>query len=122
MTNEAGGISLLDHAFNAMLCLATLRSSKVDSVGMLCFSDEIHSYVPPKSGGTQMNRLLHACFDQFPRLVESRYDEAFLYLAGHCHKAFVGDFDFECDRRRERESDSSVSWFGSGPTFDLGVC
>lgn len=86
MTNEANGISLLDHAFNAMLMLSYIAIRQGDSVGMLCFSDEIHSYVPPKSGGTQMNHLLHACFNQFPRLVESRYDEAFLYLASHCHK------------------------------------
>ncbi len=33
-----------------------------------------------------MNRLLHACYDRFPRLVESRYDQAFLYLAAHCRK------------------------------------
>ena len=31
-----------------------------------------------------MNRLIRASFDQFPRLVESRYDEAFLYLSNHC--------------------------------------
>jgi hypothetical protein len=34
----------------------------------------------------QMNRLLHASFDRFPRLVESRYAEAFRYLASHCRK------------------------------------
>ena len=30
--------------------------------------------------------MLHASFDRFPRLVESRYDEAFLYLSAHCRK------------------------------------
>lgn len=34
----------------------------------------------------QMNQLLHASFDRFPRLVESRYDQAFLYLNAHCRK------------------------------------
>ena len=33
-----------------------------------------------------MNRLLHASFDRFPQLVESRYDEAFLHLNTHCRK------------------------------------
>jgi uncharacterized protein (DUF58 family) len=33
-----------------------------------------------------MNNLLHASFDRFPRMVESRYDQAFLYLATHCQK------------------------------------
>jgi uncharacterized protein (DUF58 family) len=35
---------------------------------------------------SQMNQLLHASFDRFPQLVESRYDEAFLYLATRCKR------------------------------------
>ena len=34
----------------------------------------------------QMNRLIHASYDRFPALVESRYDEAFLHLSTHCRK------------------------------------
>jgi uncharacterized protein (DUF58 family) len=86
MANEANGLSLLDHAFNSMLMLSYVALRQGDSVGLLCFSDEISSYVPPRGGGSQMNRLLHACYDRFPRLVESRYDQAFLYLAAHCRK------------------------------------
>ena len=55
-------------------------------MGLIHFSDDIHSFVPPRSGMRQMNRLLHASFDRFPRLVESRYDQAFRYLAAHCRK------------------------------------
>lgn len=86
MTNQALGLSLLDHALNALLMLSFVALGRGDSVGLLCFSDEIHTYVPPAGGRRQMNRLLHASFDRFPRLVESRYDQAFLYLAGHCRK------------------------------------
>lgn len=86
MTNLAGDLSLLDHSLNAMLMLSYVALSHGDSVGLLCFSDEIHGFVPPTSGMRQMNRLLHASFDRFPRLVESRYDQAFLYLASHCRK------------------------------------
>lgn len=86
MTNLAGDLSLLDHSLNAMLMLSYVALSHGDSVGLLCFSDEIHGFVPPASGMRQMNRLLHASFDRFPRLVESRYDQAFLYLATHCRK------------------------------------
>ena len=74
MTNEAAGLSLLDHALNAMLMLSYVALRQGDSVGLICFSDEIHSYIPPRGGMRQMNRLLHASFDRFPRLVESRYD------------------------------------------------
>jgi uncharacterized protein (DUF58 family) len=86
MTNEAGGLSLLDHALNSMLMMSYVALRQGDSVGLLCFSDEIHCFVPPRGGVRQMNQLLHATFDRFPRLVESRYDEAFLYLAAHCRK------------------------------------
>lgn len=86
MTNEASGLSLLDHAFNAMLMLSFVALRQGDSVGLTCFSDRIHSYTPPRGGMKQMNHLLHASFDRFPQLVESRYDEAFLHLAAHCRK------------------------------------
>ena len=86
MTNERDGYSLLDHALNAIQMMAYVALSQGDAVGMLCFSDTIHSYIPPRGGSSQMNRLLQAGFDQFPRLVESRYDQAFLYLSSHCKR------------------------------------
>jgi len=86
MTNQAAGLSLLDHAFNAMLMLSYVALRQGDSVGLVSFSDEIHNFVPPRGAMQQMNRLLHACFDRFPRLVESRYDLAFRYLAAHCRR------------------------------------
>lgn len=86
MTNTAAGLSLLDHGLNAMLMLSYVALRQGDSVGLLCFSDEVHGFVPPRGGMQQMNHLLHASFDRFPRLVESRYDQAFLYLASHCRK------------------------------------
>lgn len=86
MTNEASGVSLLDHSLNAMLMLSFVALRQGDSVGMIAFSDRIDSFVPPRSGKSQMNHLLHASFDRFPRLVESRYDLAFLHLAAQCRK------------------------------------
>jgi uncharacterized protein (DUF58 family) len=86
MTNEAAGLTLLDHSLNAMLMLSYVALRQGDAVGLICFSDRIQSYVPPRGSMSQMNRLLHASFDRFPHLVESRYDEAFLYLSAHCQK------------------------------------
>ena len=86
MTNESSGLSLLDHSLNAALMLSFVALRQGDSVGMVCFSDRILSFVPPRGGMNQMNQLLHASFDRFPDLVESRYDEAFLHLATHCKK------------------------------------
>lgn len=86
MVNRSSGLSLLDHALNALLMLSYVALEHGDNVGLLCFSDSIQSFVPPGKGRRQMNRLIHACFDQFPKLCESRYDEAFLYLQRHCRK------------------------------------
>jgi uncharacterized protein (DUF58 family) len=86
MTNERDGYSLLDHALNAMLMMAYVALVQGDEVGLLCFSDQVHRYIPPQGGSSQMNRLIRASFDQFPRLVESRYDDAFLYLSNHCKR------------------------------------
>ena len=86
MTNQSVGISLLDHALNAMLMLSYVALERGDSVGLLTFSDQVHSYVPPRAGRSQMNHLLHAAYDRFPQLVESRYHEAFLYLSARCRK------------------------------------
>jgi len=86
MTNTHNGYTLLDHALNASLMMAYVALHQGDSVGMLCFSDSVHAYIPPRGGRSQMNRLIHAGFDQFPRMVESRYDQAFLYLRNHCKR------------------------------------
>jgi uncharacterized protein (DUF58 family) len=86
MTNQCDGLSLLDHALNAMLMMAYVALVQGDEVGLLCFSDKVHRYIPPQGGSSQMNRLIRASFDQFPRLVESRYDDAFLYLSNHCKR------------------------------------
>ncbi len=86
MTGESGGVSLLDHALDAMLMLSYVALARQDQVGLLCFSNEVHTFIPPKSGRGQMNRLLHAAYDRFPQMVESRYDDAFLHLARHVRK------------------------------------
>lgn len=86
MTLTSQGISLLDHALNATLMLSYVALRRGDSVGLVCFADEIQRYVPPRGGMNQMNRLLHASFDRSAQLVESRYDEAFVYLNSHCRK------------------------------------
>ncbi|MFO0941816.1 MAG: DUF58 domain-containing protein [Pirellulales bacterium] len=86
MTNQYQGLSLLDYALNSILMLSYVALDQGDSVGMLCFSDHIHTYVPVAGGKKQMNRILHGGFNQFPSLVQSRFDQAFLYLSTHCRR------------------------------------
>ena len=86
MTNEHQRLSFVDHALNAMLMLSYVALKQGDSVGMLAFSDRIHSYVPVRGGRSQMNRLLHAGFDRFAELVPSRFDDAFMHLGSNCRR------------------------------------
>lgn len=86
MTGTANGISLLDHSLNAMLMLSYVALRQGDSVGLISFSDRIHNFTPAKGSVKQINHLLHASFNQHAQFVESRYDEAFLYLRTKCLK------------------------------------
>lgn len=86
MTGTHGKNSMIDHAINAMLMLSYVALRQGDSVGLITFSDRVHNFTPPKSGVKHINRLLHATFDQEATHVESRYDQAFLYLRNNCPK------------------------------------
>lgn len=86
MTGTENDISLLDYSLNAMLMLAYVALKQGDSVGMITFSNRVHNFTPIRSGVQHINRLLHACFNQKPEFVESRYDEAFVYLRSHFRK------------------------------------
>jgi uncharacterized protein (DUF58 family) len=84
--DTGGGLSPLDHAFNAMLMLSHVALLRGDQVGLLAYADRIRAYVPPGGGPTRINRLVHAVHDVFPELVEPRHDRAFVELERRCRK------------------------------------
>lgn len=86
MAAEYRGLSLVDYALNSILMLSYVALHQGDSVGLLCFSDKVESYVPVRGGDSQMNRILHAGFDRFPSLRQSNYNEAFLHFSRNCRK------------------------------------
>lgn len=86
MVNQVGDFTLLDYALDAMLMLTHVALTRGDQVGLLTFSDRIHQWVPLGGTARHQNRIVHAVHDQYPSLVESRYDSAFMYLNRHCRK------------------------------------
>ena len=86
MTGMSGRFDMLDHALNAILMLSYVALKQGDAVGLLCFSDKIHSFTPPRTGLRHINHLLNATFDQKASYVESRFDDAFFYLQRNCPK------------------------------------
>lgn len=84
--DTGGGLSPLDHAFNAMLLLAHVALTRGDQVGLLAYADGLKAFVPPRGGPSRVNRLVHAVHDVFPEMVESRHDRAFVELERRCRK------------------------------------
>jgi uncharacterized protein (DUF58 family) len=84
--DTGGGLSPLDHAFNAMLLLAHVALIRGDQVGLLAFSDRVRAFVAPCSGARRIKRLVHSVHNVFPEMVESRYDRAFIELEKRCRK------------------------------------
>jgi uncharacterized protein (DUF58 family) len=84
--DTGGGLSPLDHAFNAMLMLAHVALVRGDQVGLMVYADRVRAYVPPSGGPKRIERLVHAVHNLFPMLVESRHDRAFVDLERRCRK------------------------------------
>jgi uncharacterized protein (DUF58 family) len=70
----------LDYAINAALLLAYVASLTEDRIGLLVFSDRIHTYLPPKRGRSQVYAILDALYNVQATLAEPDYRGAFAYL------------------------------------------
>jgi len=86
MVNHHDGLSMFDAALDAALTLAYVALQHRDEVGILCFSDRILRWMPPRGGEGQLRRMIAATHDVHPELVESRFDEALIHLGHQCRK------------------------------------
>ena len=82
MTAPAGHLTKLDHAVNAALLLAWVAQTQGDRVGLLTFSDQVRSFLPPRRGLRQVHRLNEVLFKVEASYTEPEFGEAFAYLAG----------------------------------------
>jgi uncharacterized protein (DUF58 family) len=62
MATKIGRISKLDHAINAALLLAFVAIRQGDRVGLVVFSDHVHTFVAPGRGPGQYRKLLEALY------------------------------------------------------------
>ncbi len=104
MTAETGGLSHLDHALNATLMMSHVAARTGDHVGLIAFDDRVRAYLPP-SGGSRANRkIVQACYDLQPSLVEPNYRAAFDQLALRVRKrALVVLFTHVIDDQAARD-------------------
>lgn len=77
MTGETAGLSLYDHALNAMLMLAHVASRGGDRVGLLSYAEDVQAFVPPSAGRKAVQKLIQASYALQPELVEPDPERAF---------------------------------------------
>lgn len=87
MTARIGKLTKLDHAVNATLSIAYVAAAGGDNVGMVAFSRRVVSYLPPRRGHDQINRLMEELYSLEPQMIEPSYKRAFNF------------FDINCKRR-----------------------
>jgi uncharacterized protein (DUF58 family) len=86
MTARIGKLSKLDHAVNATLSIAYVAAAGGDNVGLVAFSRRVVSYLPPRRGHDQINRLMEALYGLEPQMIEPSYKRAFNFFSANCHR------------------------------------
>ncbi len=86
MTARIGKLSKLDHAVNATLSIAYVAAAGGDNVGLVAFSRRVVSYLPPRRGRDQINRLMEALYSLEPQMIEPSYKRAFNFFGANCKK------------------------------------
>lgn len=81
MRSPVGDVAKLDYAVNAVLFLAYVAAQKGDQVGLMAFADTPQTWVAPRSGKVQFQRLLAQLYAVESQAVEPDYTAAIAYLA-----------------------------------------
>ena len=74
------GMSLLDYAINASLIISNMAMIKHDRAGLITFSDQIHSLVPPERKGGHLQRIMQVLYNQQTNFSESSYEKLYLTI------------------------------------------
>ncbi|MBX9720840.1 MAG: DUF58 domain-containing protein [Candidatus Obscuribacterales bacterium] len=82
MISDLEGLSRFDHALNAALSLVLTGLMKNDQVGLGIFSDKPILFMPPRRGKAYLTRIIEACCDLKPTMVEPDYLGALSFFAG----------------------------------------
>jgi uncharacterized protein (DUF58 family) len=86
MTTQVNKASKLDHAINAALILSYAAMEKGDNVGLMVFSSDVKSYLPPRRGKKQLSRMLESLYSVEPEMTEPDYGKAARFLAAKNRK------------------------------------
>lgn len=85
-TRTPPALTRFDHSLNAALLLSFVAQQTGDRVGVMCFSDRIVRYLPPRGGRRTFLNITHALHDVEPDPIESDYRLGLHYLAARNHQ------------------------------------
>ena len=86
MTARIGKLTKLDHAVNATLSIGYVAAAGGDNVGLVAFSRRVVSYLPPRRGRDQINKLMEALYSLEPQMIEPSYKRAFSFFSANCKR------------------------------------
>lgn len=86
MRSPVGDIAKMDFAINAVLLLAYVAAQKGDKVGLLTFADSVSTWISPRAGKGQFQRMLEQLYALEGEAVEPNYAAAFAYLDARLNK------------------------------------
>jgi uncharacterized protein (DUF58 family) len=86
MTSRIEQLSKLDHAINAALSIGYVAVSGGDNIGLLVFTRQVTSWLPPQRGHAQMNAIIEALYNVRPQMIEPSYARAFQYFQQNCKR------------------------------------
>ncbi len=68
------GLSLMDYAINTSLAILNIALRKYDKAGLITFSDTIGSTIKADRRANQLNKILHALYNEKERPLEANYE------------------------------------------------
>jgi uncharacterized protein (DUF58 family) len=68
------GLSLLDYAINTSLAISNIALKKYDKAGLITFSDKIGTTIKADRKANQLNKILHALYNEAERPLEANYE------------------------------------------------
>jgi uncharacterized protein (DUF58 family) len=86
MTARIGKLTKLDHAINATLSIGYVAAAGGDNIGLVAFARKVVSYLPPRRGRDQVNRLMEALYALEPEMIEPSYARGFNFFSANCHR------------------------------------
>jgi len=86
MTSRIDHLSKLDHAINAALSVGYVATRGGDNIGLLVFTRQVNSYLPPQRGHAQMQAILEALYNVKAQMIEPSYAQAFQYFSRTCKR------------------------------------